>query len=195
MLVASVVCKELSDAEILRKALEDVDYFSCIFERYEAQLLRYIQRLASMPEEEAQDILQDAFIKIWKNLHAIDSRMKISSWIFRVIHNETISWIRKRNAFGRGIQVSWEEKYDEVEAPSVVEEQVEGNKEQKVMDILNQLPFAHREILVLRFLEELSYEEISDVLKIPEGTVATRINRAKKGFAQLATLRGVQFNL
>lgn len=195
MLVASVVCKELSDAEILRKSLEDVDYFSCIFERYEAQLLRYILRLASMSEEEAQDILQDAFIKIWKNLHAIDSRMKISSWIFRVIHNEAISWIRKRNAFGRGAQVSWEEKYEEVEAPLFGEEEVEGYKEQKVMDILNQLPFAHREILVLRFLEELSYEEISDVLKIPEGTVATRINRAKKGFAQLATLRGVQFDL
>lgn len=195
MLVASVVCRELSDAEILRKSLEDVDYFSCIFERYEAQLLRYILRLASMPEEEAQDILQDAFIKIWKNLHAIDSRMKISSWIFRVIHNEAISWMRKRNAFGRGAQVSWEEKYEEVEAPLFGEEEVEGYKEQKVMDILNQLPFAHREILVLRFLEELSYEEISDVLKIPEGTVATRINRAKKGFAQLATLRGVQFDL
>ena len=102
MLVASVVCKELSDAEILRKSLENLDYFSCIFERYEAQLLRYILRLANMPEEEAQDILQDAFIKIWKNLHAIDARMKISSWIFRVIHNETISWLRKKNAFGKG---------------------------------------------------------------------------------------------
>lgn len=195
MLVASVLCKELSDAEILQKSLEDLDYFSCIFERYERQLMRYILRLARMPEQEAQDILQDAFIKIWKNLHAMDPRMKISSWIFRIVHNETISWLRKRNAFGRGALLSWEEKYDDMELPSFAEEERAGLKEQKVMDLLNDLPFAHREILVLRFLEELSYEEISDVLRIPEGTVATRINRAKKGFARLATEQGIQFEL
>ena len=52
--------------------------------------------------------------------------------------------------------------------------------------MLGELPLKYKEVLVLKFLENMSYEEISDVLKIPEGTVATRINRAKKAFRQLA---------
>ena len=66
MLIAKHICDQLDDQEVIRKALEEVDYFSCLYERYEQRLLRYIHRLAAVSDTEAQDILQDAFIKIWK---------------------------------------------------------------------------------------------------------------------------------
>ena len=58
-------------------------------------------------------------------------------------------------------------------------------QDRHIHEILDQLPLKYKEVLVLKFLESMSYEEISDILKIPEGTVATRINRAKKAFRKL----------
>ena len=180
-------CLELSDLEIIQKSLEQVDFFSCLYERYEERLLRYVKRIGGINEEEAEDILQESFIKIWKNLHAFDQSLKLSSWLYRIVHNQAISCIRKKKSYGKDKKESLDEKRyvnlpdDPEEDPEILEEQ-----DQLVHQILDQLPLSYKEVIVLKFLENMSYEEISDVLKIPEGTVATRINRGKKAFRKLS---------
>lgn len=166
----------------------EVDYFSCLFERYEKKLLRYIKRLTSIDENEAEDILQESFIKIWKNLHAFDQSLKLSSWIYRIVHNQTMSHFRKKTSFGKNKQVEWSEPhFNEIPDETISELYEEGfDPELFTQDILQKMPTEYREILVLKFLEGMSYREISDVLKIPEGTVATRINRAKKTFKKIS---------
>jgi RNA polymerase sigma-70 factor (ECF subfamily) len=178
------ICQELSDLEIIQKSIEQVDYFSCLYERYEEQLLRYIKRLGGVTNEEAEDILQEAFVKIWKNLHAFDQNLKLSSWLYRIVHNQAISYVRKKKSYGKDQKIAFDET-DHASPPHSHQDQLMELDIETDLDIravLEELPLKYKEVIVLRFLENMSYEEISDVLKIPEGTVAARLNRAKKAF-------------
>ncbi|MBK8702945.1 MAG: RNA polymerase sigma factor [Saprospiraceae bacterium] len=179
MLISKEKCKQLGDLEIIHKALEEVDFFSCLFDRYEGKLMRYIKNLAPVSHQEAEDILQDSFISIWKHLNEFDNRLSLSSWIYRIVHNQTISALRKRKSYGKDRTVEIEEA---TEVVADMEKDTGVNKEELIRKVLDQLPLMYKEVLVLKFLENMRYEDISDILKIPEGTVATRINRAKKAF-------------
>lgn len=186
MLVSKEKCTSLDDQEIIRKSLVELDYFSCLYQRYETQLLRYIRRITHVSDAEAEDILQESFIKIWKNLREFDQTLKLSSWIYRIVHNQAVSYWRKGTSYGKKPDQPWEEsRYAGIpDTPSPDPDR--PDEEEQVQKLLEQLPLPYKEVLVLKFLEDLSYAEISDVLKIPEGTVATRINRAKKAMAGLA---------
>ncbi len=193
MIVTKKKCDQLSDEEIVKKSLDDIDYFSCLYDQYELALLRYIRRIAAVNNEEANDILQEAFIKIWRNLNDFDQSLKLSSWIYRIVHNETISYWRKKKSFGKDQQVKLNKDLFE-NIPSDFE--VNEDNQQKDMlthKVLDLLPLKYKTVLVLKFMENMSYEEISDVLKIPEGTVATWINRAKKKFTEMASDKHISF--
>lgn len=187
MLVPKHICDDLSDREIIRRSLAEVDFFSCLYERYEEKLMRYIKRIAFATDEEAADILQEAFIKIWKNLNAFDQSLKLSSWIYRIVHNEAITFLRQKKSFGKDHTAPWnDDLYAQLPDDTDTDHAEElENRDQLTHRVLAQLPQVYREILILRFLENLSYEDISDILKIPEGTVAIRLNRAKKHFREL----------
>ncbi len=185
MILSESECKPYSDRELVKLSLQQLDYFSCLYNRYEGKMIAYIKKISSLTQEEAEDVLQEAFIKIWRNLNDYDTDLKFSSWVYRIVHNETISYWRKKKSYGKDKQLATGEvslKDDVVKE----EEGQEEDKEAKVKTLLAAMPPKYREILVLRYFEGLSYDEISDVLKIPPGTVATRLNRAKKSFEKLA---------
>ena len=170
-----------------------MNYFLCLYERYEDRLLRYIQSITRVSHEQAQDILQEAFIKIWQNLHGFDPKLKLSSWIYRIVHNETISNWRKRNSYGKDQKVVLSENLrSELEEEFYAALEI-NKKEIRVHKILDLLPITYRTILLLKYFEGMTYQEISDVLRIPEGTVAVQLNRAKKRFSKLASEQKVAF--
>jgi RNA polymerase sigma-70 factor (ECF subfamily) len=181
MVITPESCNKLSDKELIDRSLENLDYFSCLYIRYETNLIRYIMRLSRLDHEDAQDILQESFIKVWKNLNAFNSDLKFSSWVYRIVHNETITHIRKKRSFGKDNTLDMEQLneilFDDEDKVSDPEE-----KDLLTREMLDELPLKYKEVLFLKFYEKKSYEEISDILKIPEGTVAVRINRAKKIF-------------
>jgi RNA polymerase sigma-70 factor (ECF subfamily) len=180
-------CHGLTDKEIIRKSLTDLEYFACLVLKYEFRLLGYVKKISQSDQEEAEDILQEAFIKIWKNLNGYDPRLTLESWLFRIVHNETISFWRKKTSFGKDRTVAIDD--DRLLEMFAEDQTSETNRDLTFKVIENVLPMLkqeYREVLVLKFLEDKSYEEISDILKIPEGTVATRINRAKKSFRALS---------
>jgi RNA polymerase sigma-70 factor (ECF subfamily) len=155
--------------------------------KYELRLLGYVKKISQSDQEEAEDILQEAFIKIWKNLNGYDPRLTLESWLFRIVHNETISFWRKKTSYGKDRTVTIDD--DRLLEMFAEDQTSETNRDLTYKLIENVLPMLkqeYREVLVLKFLEDKSYEEISDILKIPEGTVATRINRAKKSFRALS---------
>lgn len=183
----SIFCQEMSDRDIVRMSLTNVDYFECLVLRYEDKLLKYIKNISLTSQDEAEDILQDAFIKIWKNLYGFDQRLPLESWIFRIVHNETISFWRKKSAYGKDKIMSLDQNpLVALKATELTNHDDLDYIAKTIHEILPQLKLEYREVLVLKFLEDKSYEEISDILKIPEGTVATRINRAKKSFRELS---------
>lgn len=193
MIVTEAICNQLTDKEIVEKSLVDIEYFSCMFDRYESRLLRYIKRIASVNEEQAKDILQEAFIKIWRNLNDYDQSLQLSSWIYRIVHNETVSYWRKQKSYGKDRQVPLNETlFKDVSIDFDIDED-NAQKETRTHEVLNLLPLKYKTILVLKFMENMSYHEISDVLKIPEGTVATRINRAKNMFIKVASNKHISF--
>ncbi|MEZ4775630.1 MAG: RNA polymerase sigma factor [Bacteroidia bacterium] len=188
-------CSKWADSEVARKSLEDLDYFSCLYGRYEAKMIRYIRRLVFVSQEEAEDILQESFIKVWRYLNSFDSAMKFSSWIYRIVHNEAISFWRKKKSFGKDQQVTLDENLYKNESGETENPAETEYRDLLTHEVLDLLPLKYRTVLVLRFMEGMSYGDISDVLKMPEGTVATQINRAKKAFAKIAGKKHYSFDL
>jgi RNA polymerase sigma-70 factor (ECF subfamily) len=181
------LCDGLSDREVVLSSFNDIAYFACLVIRYETRLLQYIQKISQSSQEEAEDILQDGFIKIWKNIKAYDTSLTLENWIFRIIHNETISYWRKKTSFAKDHVVDIDNEKIQFLLPTDEVYDFEKDNGYKIIEeILPLLKPEYREVLVLKFFENKSYEEISDILKIPEGTVATRINRAKKSFRDLS---------
>lgn len=177
---------KLTDEELVAATLDDKQNLVFLIERYEVVLRRYIKRKAQLSEEDADDVLQDIFVKTYMNLNGFDKRLSFSSWIYRITHNEVISWWRKRKVRPEGNSIFVE---DEILGNVAGSENVQ--KELEELDLgriataeLYTLPEKYKDILILRFMEEKDYGEISDILKIPPGTVATRINRAKKKLKQ-----------
>jgi RNA polymerase sigma-70 factor, ECF subfamily len=184
MIFAQEKCKEFTDIEIITRSLENPDYFSCLYQRYEPELIRYLKRIAQFEEADIHDILQDSFIKIWRNLNEYDDSLKLSSWIYRIVHNETISFLRKKKSYGKNNTIDVELFHNILSEEPYIESYLE-KLVFHTSEVMESLPLKYREILILKFLEQKSYQEISDILKMPEGTVAIRINRAKKIFRNL----------
>lgn len=188
MIITLESCKDLNDNEIVARSLGNMDYFSCLYQRYEPELLRYVRRITGMNPDEAQDVLQDSFIKIWRNLNEFDNSLKLSSWIYRIIHNEAVSYIRKKKSYGKDRKVKIDD-YQNIIADDMELETDLAEEKVNISMLLDSIPLKYREVVILKFYELKSYEEISDILRIPEGTVAIRINRAKKILKELAVKR------
>lgn len=171
-----------SDGELVLFARDgNPEMFGILMERYEKPLRRYLVRLTGWAEEEIEDILQESFIKVYRNLNDYDEQMKFSTWIYRITHNQAIDTIRSVQARPFLSAVSLEEIVNLVQAPEEIEKNlILKNDLAQVRRIISELPLQYREVLFLRFLEEKTYEEIVDILKKPKGTVATLIARGRK---------------
>ncbi|MFA5131146.1 MAG: sigma-70 family RNA polymerase sigma factor [Patescibacteria group bacterium] len=165
---------QLSDEAIIEKVRsEDQELYAIIIDRYQNKLLRYAGNLIQ-DENNAADIVQEAFIKAFINLRGFNTKKKFSSWIYRIVHNESINIAKKRQ---REVPI-----LEDMDFKS--EENIELNFErqeivEKVEKCFSKMTLLYAEPLRLYYIDEKSYEEISDILRLPMGTVATRINRAK----------------
>lgn len=196
MPITSKDCQGIKDEALVKKSLENIDYFACIYERYEEKLIRYILRISSFSYAEAEEILQEAFVKIWRNLNEFDESLKFSSWVYRIVHNTTINEWRKSQSKGKDQkQEIDDELYKNLPSNLNIESDL-GKKVDKegIKKVLQLMPEKYSSVLILKFLEEKDYNEISDILKKPKGTVATLINRAKKSFFQIAEKENISFN-
>ncbi len=166
---------KISDEEIVEIVRStNKELYKEIITRYEQKLLRYAMRLVN-DFEKSQDIVQDTFIKSFINLNSFNTKQKFSSWIYRITHNISINVLKKEKRLVRAPLFLSLQKASENLEESIVKEELISN----VKNCLKNIPTMYRDVLTLYFLEEKSYEEISYILKIPSGTVATRINRAK----------------
>ncbi len=174
--------KELTDQEAVVATLKDRNGFVVLVERYQTALLRYIKRLGCNDTELAKDILQESFIKAYVNLNDYDASLSFSAWMYRITHNETISHFRKQRVRPR-VAESEEElvMFQNIAADDDIQTEFDTRLTQKSVHVaLSKLEDQYKDVLVLRFLEYKSYDEIADILQIPNGTVATYISRGKQ---------------
>ncbi|TRZ78183.1 sigma-70 family RNA polymerase sigma factor [bacterium] len=175
-----------TDIELVNLSLENRDCFVYLIKRYEQKLLRYIMRISGLRKEDAEDVLQDVFIKVYQNLNDFDPELKFSSWIYRIAHNQTISNHRKLKSRPQEISVD-DGVFNNFASKLDLEKDVDRDKLKKTVSaVLIEMDEKYREALVLKFMEDKSYQEISDILKKPMGTVATLISRAKDQFRKIS---------
>jgi len=184
-MVISSECINKTDEQVVVLTLKNQDYYLCLMKRYEDKLLNYILKISNTSREDAEDILQEVFIKAYQNLNDFDLNFTFSNWIYSIARNTTISAFRKKKV--RPQTVSWEDKDLNNLLQSTLD--IENTSHQKliykhILKIINQLPLKYKDVLILKFVEGKDYQEIGDILHKPMGTVGTLINRAKKSLKQ-----------
>ncbi|MCI9353664.1 MAG: sigma-70 family RNA polymerase sigma factor [Firmicutes bacterium] len=136
-------------------------------------------------EEEAKDVSQEIFIKVYRNLQKFDEKSAFSTWIYRIAVNTCIDALRKKK--GKEV-VSWEEQTqhqkenvtDTTETPEEVYLQKE--KQLQIIDMIQNLSPEHKAVLLMRDMEDMTYGEIAECLSVSLGTVKSRIARAREQF-------------
>ncbi|HAE36582.1 TPA: hypothetical protein DCX66_00745 [Candidatus Nomurabacteria bacterium] len=176
-------CDNKTDEELVELSLKDSDHFFCLSKRYEEKLLKYIGRISKFSREDAEDVLQEVFIKTYYNLNGFDPELKFSSWIYRIAHNEAVSAIRKKAVRPTiHLEIGDLERFGDV---FDMAGDIDNSLDRKMIDIaLSHLDEKYREVLVLRFLDEKDYVEIADILKKPTSTIGNLISRGKKLFKE-----------
>lgn len=182
--------EKTTDENLVKLSLENQDNFSFIIDRYENKITRYIKMLGKLSNDDIEDLLQDIFIKVYKNLNNFNTDLKFSSWIYRIAHNEAI------NKFKRNRTIDFD--FDDIdyffkkisECIDCNKENIEINLDKKILKekinkVFTKMDLKYKEILILKFIEDKDYKEISDILKKPTNTVGTLINRAKKQFKEI----------
>ena len=173
--------REKTDQEIVEISKSDPEFFGLIMERYKNPLFFYIKRISQFSNEDAEDILQEVFIKAYTHINGYDTSLKFSSWIYRIAHNHVVDNFRKLSSRPRTTAIEDEDIAKIFKSDIDIEKDLH-NKEnmERIRESIKKMPIKYREVLVLRFLEDKSYEEIMDILKRPKGTVATLLARGRK---------------
>jgi len=181
-------CTNETDEQIIARVPTDREVFGYIIDRYEDKLRRYLRRLMPGLQEDTDDLLQDIFVKVYVNAHGFDTSLKFSSWIYRIAHNEAVSWLRKKKVRPDTVELGDDEFTTFVESADIARDFKETRlAKDEVKRVLADMSDKYRTVLVLRFLEGKNYEEIGDILTVPGGTLATLIHRAKKEFSSIYT--------
>lgn len=180
-----------SDEEVVRRILEgNTELFSILVERYQPKLLRYGQRFLAT-KEHIEDVVQEVFIKVYENLRSFNTARRFSPWIYRIAHNAFVNTLRER----RREAVPFFDPdvlFPHPVAPDNPEKDASKTEMKRVLDQnLNELPGKYREPLVLFYLEELSYDEISEILRLPISTVGVRLNRGRSLLKKIFDLKGI----
>lgn len=176
--------EKLSDEEIVKLALDDQENFLYIINRYKVKLFNYIMRITNIRAEDAEDILQDVFLKIYLNLNDFDKDLKFSTWVYAITRNQVISNHRKISVRAEGHAVTIEDdNVKEIKSDFDIKEDIDASfLKEKIIKVIEKLDKKYSEVLILKFLEQKDYKEISDIIKKPMGTVGSLMNKAKQEF-------------
>ena len=181
------VFSELSDEALAKRVQEkDEQALVALIGRYEPKLKRYVGRLLSN-QHETEDIVQDVFVSVYRNILNFDTTRKFSPWIYRIAHNACMNAWRGQHRGVAGLDL---EELDRLIPHHMHEESPATEKEKEetrvlVEDVVGKLAPKYREIVQLYYFEDFSYNEIADVLHIPVGTVGIRLSRARDAMKKL----------
>lgn len=153
--------------------------FGILMDRYERKLFSYGRKFLT-GQENIQDVVQEVFIRTYRNIKSFDPLQKFSPWIYRIAHNIFVNELRKKSRSPLRFF-----DFDTFTAHPVYEDATPAEREQlRVNEVigkgLDKLSPEYREIIILYYIQDLSYKEIADILHVPIGTVSVRLMRAKK---------------
>ncbi|MCG3089862.1 RNA polymerase sigma factor SigW [Sporosarcina cyprini] len=176
--------------ELVNKRINEVlkgnhEAFEEIVTMFQHRLYQVCYRMLGN-RQEAEDIAQEAFVRAYVNIHTYDQKRKFSTWLFRIATNLCIDRIRKKKPdYYLDAEVPGTEglnMYSQIAAAGdLPEEEVEKMETQeRIQYEIGRLPDKYRSVIILRYMEELPLQEISDILELPLGTVKTRVHRGRE---------------
>ncbi len=170
----------------IRQVLKgDQNAYADIVNLYQHKLYQICYRMLGN-KQEAEDIAQEAFVRAYINLHSYDQKRKFSTWIYRIATNLCIDRIRKKKPdYYLDAEVAGTDgldMYSQIAADEQLPEEAAMQMElqDRIQYEISRLPDKYRSVIVLKYIEELSLQEISEILDMPLGTVKTRIHRGRE---------------
>lgn len=157
----------------------ETEYFSVLLDRYSRPLYSLIVQIVGCPED-AEELLQDVFLKAYRNLSGYKRESKLSTWLYRIAYNVAISATRKKKQEFLYIEESTinnvpDEKADEVIDLAAGEEQIN-----RLVSAIDHLSGEEKALITLFYYEDKSIEEISEVMKLSVSNVKVRLHRTRK---------------
>ena len=191
--VAQIVT--LADGELVKTAIAGREAsFEELVRRYQRPIAAYVYRMVG-DYDAALDLTQEVFIKVYNSLARYRSEFKFSTWIYKIAHNAAIDHLRRYAVRGQAVTSGFdtERRDTPVEGRRLTPEQESERKERRseVEMVVEMLPRAYRELIVLRHSHDLSYDEIAEVTGLPLGTVKNRLFRAREAMRDLLVKRGI----
>lgn len=175
-----------TDEELVSAVLDgDVDRFGDLVERYQGRLVNYLYRMLRNLDE-AHELAQEVFFKVYQALDRFDPSYRFSTWIFRVAQNAAIDLIRKRRlkmvSLHRFDDGDEEGRDWELPSPDRGPYGDLRNRERgdAIQEAIESLPWEYRELIVLRHYGELSYDDIATTKEMPLGTVKNKLFRGRQ---------------
>lgn len=159
------------------------DAFNDLVSRCQTQVINIAYSMLS-DREDAYDAAQEVFVKVYKSIASFNEQSSFTTWLYRITANTCSDFLRKRQRNGNVISISSftdeNKEFDIEDENASVEDGVELSERQAaVRRAISELKEEHRIIITMCDLEGMGYEQIAEILKIPQGTVKSRINRAR----------------
>ena len=186
----------IEDATLVKSTLGgSEDAFRELVERYQRPVYRLIVRMLRDPGK-AEDLAQEVFLRAYSHLESYDRNRKFSSWLFKIAHNLTIDTLRRGSL--RTVPLDRDADEDSVAVREVADPNaLSGMRRMERADLRSALEEAlaalrpsYREVILLRFVEGLSYEEIAQATGMPLGTMKTQLHRARRELQDELERRG-----
>ena len=172
-----------TDEELIARFQDGDSYaFDQLVRRYKDPLLNFIFRFIG-DLNESEEIVQDTFYRVYKNKHYYKEVAKFSTWIYTIAGNLAKTELRKRKRrkiFSINKETQSEKEFELPDPERDPEEEVNSTLTEKhIYKAIRNLPPKFRQVIILRDVQGFSYEEISSIIKVPLGTVKSRVNRAR----------------
>ena len=176
----------LTDEEIIEKIKHGaIELFEIIVTRYQRKLVNYIYRMIS-DFESSMELSQEVFIKVYSSLDKYNPSYKFTTWVHRIASNATIDWMRKKKIDAYSLDTNDNEDIPSLshQVPSKELSPLQnlemGQLQRRIEKAIDELPYIYKQLIVLRHINELSYEEIAEAVELPLGTVKNRIFRGRE---------------
>lgn len=189
----------MDDKHIVAQARRgDLSAFEELVTRYEKRVYAIALRSSGSPED-AADITQEVFLKAWRSMESFRGDSGFSTWLFRITMNMCVDHARRRQTQPKTQPLVQGEEDDERPIPDTAptpEEHLENSElGRELAAALDEVSDEHRRIVLLRDVSGMSYTEIAEVLEISEGTVKSRLSRARIALRKILLKRGNLFHL
>jgi len=172
--------------EIIRRALNnDQSAYSEILKKYEIGVRSVVRKMV-FDAQEADDLVQEAFIKAFNSLHSFNFEFSFATWLYKIAANNCIDFLRKKKLKTYSYDKPVKQKDGETQQefadtiPNIEKQMIQSETSIQIKEAIDALPEKYRFVIVMRHQEEKSYEEISEILDLPLGTVKARIFRARE---------------